>query len=169
MSASVLLPALVLFLHDLFTVLWIGGILFMALVMMPALRTARAASTRPGAGAGAAPGGDPPVVREGSLASLSKGIQSRLGVVSLVSLVGLVVTGMLLARRSGAVGFLRFDTAYAAVLSVKHLLVVGLVLASLLRRRLPASGGRSATVLLALSVVLAIAILALSALNAAMI
>ena len=56
MSAPVLFPALVIFLHDLFTVLWIGGILFMALVLVPALRAARACTTAGGpgpAGAGA--------------------------------------------------------------------------------------------------------------------
>jgi putative copper export protein len=165
MSASVLFPALVIFLHDLFTVLWIGGILFMALVMMPALRAARVGNPAGGpgpAGAGAAGG------REGPLAILSRTVQSRLGVVSIVSLVGLVVTGLLLSRQNGSPGVFRFDTAYATVLSVKHLFVIALVGATLLRRRLSATGGRSANALLAVNVVLSVAILALSALNAAM-
>ena len=156
MSAPVLFPALVIFLHDLCTVLWIGGILFMAIVMMPALRTART-------GAGGPAGGG-----EGPLALFMKKVQSRLAVVSIVSLVGLVLTGILLTRRSAAGAFLRFDTAYAAVLSVKHLLIIVLVAASLLRRRLSASGGRAAAVLLAVNAVLGVVILFFSALNAAM-
>lgn len=168
MSASVLVPALVIFLHDLFTVLWIGGILFMAFVMMPALRTARPGLKTSGVGSGPMPGGAPSASRDGLLAVLTKKVQSRLGVVSIVSLVGLVVTGILLARRGGNTGFLRFDTAYAAVLSVKHLLVVALVAVSLVRRRLMERAGRAAAALLAASAVLAVAILALSALNAAL-
>jgi copper resistance protein D len=156
MNAPIVVPALVLFLHDLFTVLWMGGILFMALVMMPALRSARAGS------------GAPPEGREGPLAALVKSVQSRLGVVSIVSLVGLVVTGVLLARRNGVVGSLRFETAYAVVLSVKHLLVILLAAVSLLRRRPASSGGRASAALLAASAALSVAILALSALNAAM-
>ena len=156
MNAPVVIPALILFLHDLFTVLWIGGILFMALVMMPALRAARVGSAMPAGGG------------EGPLAALVKNVQARLGVVSIVSLVGLVVTGILLARRNGAVGFMRFDTAYAAVLSAKHLLTVALVAVSLLRRRLLSSGGRASRTLLAASAALSVAILALSALNATM-
>ena len=156
MSAPVLFPALVIFLHDLFTVLWIGGILFMALVMMPAMRTARTAGGGPAGGA------------QVPLATLMNTVQSRLAVVSIVSLVGLVVTGILLTRRSAAGALLRFDTAYAAVLSVKRLLMIVLVVASLLRRRLSASGGRAAAVLLAVNAVLGVAILFLSALNAAM-
>jgi len=156
MNAPVVIPALILFLHDLFTVLWIGGILFMALVMMPALRAARAGSAMPAGGG------------EGPLAALVKKVQARLGVVSIVSLVGLVVTGILLARRNGAVGFMRFDTAYASVLSVKHILVVVLVVVSLLRRRLLSSGAKASTALIAASAALSVAILALSALNAAM-
>jgi len=160
MSVSVLFPALVIFLHDLFTVLWIGGILFMALVMMPALRAARA-----GAPAGA---GTPAAGREGPLAILARTAQVRLGVVSIVSLVGLVVTGLLLSRQNGSPGVFRFDTAYATVLSIKHLLVIALVGAMLLRRRLSATGSRPASALLAVNVVLSLAILVLSALNAAM-
>ncbi len=166
MSASVLFPALVIFFHDLFTVLWIGGIFFMALVMMPALRAARTGNPAgsPGpAGTGAPAGG-----REGPLAILSRTVQSRLGVVSIVSLVGLVVTGLLLSRQNGSPGVFRFDTAYATVLSVKHLLVIVLVGTTLLRRRLPTFGSRFAGTLFAVNVVLSVAILALSALNAAM-
>jgi peptidoglycan biosynthesis protein MviN/MurJ (putative lipid II flippase) len=102
------------------------------------------------------------------LAILARTAQARLGVVSIVSLVGLVVTGLLLSRQNGSPGVFRFDTAYATVLSVKHILVIALVGAMLLRRRLSATGGRSAGVLLAVNVVLSVAILALSALNAAM-
>jgi putative copper resistance protein D len=156
MSPSAALSALVLFLHDLFTVLWIGGILFMAMVLMPALRAARAGT------------GAPSEAREGPLALLAKKVQSRLAVVSIASLVGLVVTGVLLARQRGVVGLLRFDTAYAAVLSIKHLLVVALAGTSLVRRRVLGSGGRAAAALLATSAALAVAVLALSALNAAM-
>lgn len=168
MSAHALFTALAIFLHDLFTVLWIGGILTMALVLVPALRAARKTVGGPEAGPGSGPAANTAMPREGPLATFSKIMQSRLAVVSLVSLAGLLVTGVLRARSSGAGGLFRFDTVYDAVLSAKHILVAGLAVSSLLRRRSLTAGGRAAGGLLVANVSLAVAILALSALNAAL-
>lgn len=155
MSTPVVVPALVIFLHDLFTVLWIGGILTMAIVVMPALRAAArgAAQKAPGA---ASP---PPFLQA---------VQSRLGVITIVSIVGLVVTGVLLSRRAGSAGLFRFDTAWGAVLSIKHILVIALVALSLLRRGLSKGRPRAAGALLVVNAVLGVLVLALSAANAAL-
>ncbi len=155
MPTPLVVPALVLFLHDLFTVLWIGGLLTMAIVVMPALR-------RGSRGTGPkAPGPDSPPPFLGAL-------QSRMGIVTIVSMVGLVLTGVLLARRQGGAGVFRFDTAWNAVLSIKHAVVIALVALSLLRRALSRKSPRAAGALLAVNAVLGVLILALSAANAAM-
>lgn len=167
MNPLPLVPALVLFLHDLFTVVWIGGILFTALVLTPALRSARSAGT-----AGAATGaGAPSPAGDGPLAMLAKRVQTLQLPLVITSIVGLIVTGVLLARVRGSAGLFRFDTPYAVVLSVKHVLVVALVVMSLARRRAATAstaGGRASSALLVASAATGVVIIALSALNAAM-
>lgn len=175
-----LVPALVLFLHDLFTVVWIGGILFTALVLMPALRAAREAGA---AGAGAAgpmatgSKAGPAVAGEGPLAAFTRRVQALQSPFVIASVLGLSVTGVLLARVNGVEGIFRFDTPYHVVLSVKHVLVIALVAMSLVRRRVlsastfagpAAPGARASAALLAASAATGVVILALSALNAAM-
>jgi hypothetical protein len=154
-STPIVLPALVIFMHDLFTVLWIGGLLTMALVVMPAIRAGRQGT----GGEAHGPGSPPPF-----LASL----QSRMGVVTIVSMVGLVVTGVLLARRQGGAGLFRFDTAWSAVLSIKHALVAVLVVLSLLRRLLARRTPGAAGALLVVNAAVGVLVLALSAANAAL-
>jgi putative copper export protein len=181
MNPTTLVPALVLFLHDLFTVVWIGGILFMALVLTPALRSGRGAgaaapglagAAAPGLAGAAGPGAGPAAAGEGPLAAFAKRVQARQAPFVIASILGLAVTGVLLARVNGAGGIFRFDTPYNAVLSVKHVLVIALVALSVVRRRVvsvpAATGGRAPSALLAASAVTGVVILALSALNAAM-
>jgi putative copper export protein len=99
--------ALITFLHDLFTVAWIGGLLTLTLSVVPAARKTLAA---------------PDTQR------LLDAIQRRLSAVVYVSIVGLAATGMLLSRRSPRfAGLFSFGTPYAAALSVKHLLIVAMI------------------------------------------
>lgn len=117
------LPTVVLFLHDLFTVVWVGGMLTLALVVLPVLRTA------------VGPG--PQVQR------LAAAIHSRLKWFAYAAIAGLVVTGVLLSRNSDAFrGFFAWGDSYAVALSLKHAAVI-LMVAIALTRSVMLSRGRS--------------------------
>jgi putative copper export protein len=101
-------------LHDLFTALWIGGILTTALAFMPAF------------------------MNKGNKAKKDKAIvvryQKRLRGVALISMIGLWVTGLLMSRRNPAYsGFMSFSTTYATLISVKHLLIFIMILVGIYR------------------------------------
>lgn len=100
--------ALVTFLHDLFTVVWIGGLFALAVTVLP--------SAKQVLGAG-------PQVKQ-----LMSAIQKRHSVLVYVSIVGLLVTGLLQARRSPAFeGLFAFGAAYSIALSLKHILVLAMI------------------------------------------
>lgn len=110
-----LLPAGILFLHNVFTVMWIGGMITLSLIILPVTSKVlgRGAQTK----------------------ALADRIQSRLSWFVWVSIIGLLVTGVLLSNRAAAFdGPFSFDTTYSAVLSVKHI-TVGLMVALAATRR----------------------------------
>lgn len=104
--------AIVTFLHDLFTALWIGGLVAFTFSFLPATRTVI--------------GKKPETIQLVALA------QKRQSVIVYVSMVGLAVTGFLLGKRNPDFrGLFSFETTYSALLSIKHVLmivVVGLAL-----------------------------------------
>jgi uncharacterized membrane protein len=105
---------LVTFLHDLFSVVWIGGLVTLGLIVIPVARAAL---------------GKGPQMK-----ALLQGIRRRLSVFVYVSMIGLLVTGILLSRRSPAFqGLFAMGNPYALVLGIKHILVVAMVVIALLR------------------------------------
>jgi len=106
--------ALITFLHDLFTALWIGGLLTLALSVRPAAIR---------------------VLGKGPESNkVLMAVQARLSRFAWVSIVGLAVTGMLMARRSPAFGgIFSFANPYATVLSIKHILVLLMIVLALYR------------------------------------
>lgn len=101
--------------HDLFTAMWIGGLLTTALVFMPSLR-------RQGK-------------NQGNSSNLLKTFQSRLSTFTLISILGLWATGLLLGRQSpGYAGFMNFSSTYNMLISVKHLVIFGMIIIALIRR-----------------------------------
>ncbi len=109
---SVIFPV-IRFLHDLFTATWIGGMLTMVLVVLPALKMN-------------------PMIKEPRLAI--NAIQNRLKVVALTSMAGLALTGLLLGKREPQfAGLLSFGNRYATMLSIKHILMILMVLLAVLR------------------------------------
>lgn len=151
-----------LFLHNLFSAVWIGGMIVLALAVLPAVRQ----TLGPG-----------PEARK--LAHL---IQRRLSVVVYVSMAGLAVTGLPLSRSApGFAGFFHLGGSFSNLLTVKHLLIVAMVGIALIRSiplgrmtasAVPAAGLRRAEppaekvkiALLGLNAVLGIAVLLLTAL-----
>ena len=104
----------VTFLHDLFTAVWIGGLITLGLTVLPAARQVL---------------GKGPQMKE-----LLAAIQKRLSVLVYVSIVGLILTGVLQARRNPAFeGLFAFGNAYSTALSLKHIVVVVMVGVALFR------------------------------------
>ncbi len=114
MASTKLVFALVTFFHDLFTAVWIGGLVVLATAVMPATLKALGRGTE--------------------AKRVLQAIQTRLSRWVYVSIVGLAVTGILLARRSGAAGGLfQFATPYQVALSIKHLLYLLMIALALVR------------------------------------
>ena len=148
--------AIVVFLHDLFTAIWIGGLITLALTVLPAAQQVL---------------GKGPQMKE-----LVDAIQKRLSVLVYVSIVGLIVTGALQANRNPAFeGLFHFGNAYSTALSLKHIVVIAMVGVALFRslvlgRRqgpLTPSQEKLKVGLLLLNVVLGVVILLLTGLSVA--
>ena len=113
MPNQLLLMNVMRFLHNLFTALWIGGILLMAVVILPGIRKN-------------------PKISEPMM--VINGIQDRIKPFALVSMAGLAITGMLLGKSSKSfTGLMDFGTPYMTTLSVKHILIVVMVILAFVR------------------------------------
>ncbi len=147
---------LVIFLHDLFTVTWIGALVFMVLFLLPALRSVL--------------GPGPQMLK------LATEVQRRLSPIVYVCMAGLLVTGLVLARQSGQFqGLLRAVDGYTTLMAIKHVLVVAMVVVGVVRSRAVATerwatrqGQRLGTGLLLLNLGLGVGVLLLSGLLAAL-
>jgi len=149
------IPIAVLFLHNLFTTVWIGGLITLGVVVLPV--------TSKTLGKGA------------KTKELIDKIQNRLSVFVYVSMLGLVGTGMSLARRAPQFGGLfSFANGYSIVLAIKHVVVILMVVIALSRRialkqrgdKLQPRIRKAGLGLLYANVVLGIVVLLLSAMSA---
>jgi len=96
---------LIKFLHDLFTAIWIGGLITLGVTILPSIKKQREQGIQN--------------------KSLLDAIQKRLNILVLISIIGLWLTGVLLANRSTAFqGFLNTSNAYSLSLTAKHILVI---------------------------------------------
>ncbi|HNS52053.1 MAG TPA: CopD family protein [Anaerolineae bacterium] len=148
--------AVVVFLHDLFTSVWIGGLITLGVTVLPSARQ---------------------VLGKGpQMKKLLSAIQKRLSVLVYASIVGLIVTGVLQANRNPAFeGLFRFGSAYSTTLSLKHIAVAVMIGITLLRslvlsRRhepLTPSQERLSMGLLLLNLALGIVVLLLTGLSVA--
>jgi putative copper export protein len=149
--------AIVTFLHDLFTAVWIGGLITLGITVLPSARKVL---------------GMGPQTKK-----LMDTIQKRLSVLVYVSIAGLLLTGLLQANRNPAFqGLFSFGNPYSTVLTIKHILVLAMVAVALCRslvlgrRSGPSSPAqeRIKAGLLFLNVVLGIAVLLLSGFSTAL-
>ena len=154
MCTQIIVFAFVTFLHDLFTAVWIGGLITLGLTVMPSVKKVL---------------GKGPQTKK-----LMDAIQKRHSVWVYVSLVGLVLTGLLQANRTPAFqGLFSFGNAYSTVLAVKHILVIAMIAIALYRSLAlektssPSQEKLKATLML-LNIILGISILLLSGFTAAL-
>jgi putative copper export protein len=114
MTPQTIVFALVSFFHDLFTAIWMGGLLVTVLAYLPAVKNAL--------GAG-------PQVKK-----VMMEFQKRQSVWVYVSMVGLILTGLLMTNRSPQFESLfGFGNPYSVALSIKHILVIAMIGVSLYR------------------------------------
>ncbi|MBC7339554.1 MAG: hypothetical protein H5U04_06800 [Firmicutes bacterium] len=141
--------------HDLATAVWVGGLIVLGAVVVPATRASM---------------GKSPQAR-----TVLDAIQKRLTSFVYTSMVLLVASGLLLARHSPAFrGFFSFQNPYSALLAVKHLLVVLMIAIGLFRSlvlvrpRAPAGREPLKMGLLYVNMTLGLFVLILSGLGAAL-
>jgi copper resistance protein D len=114
MDARMISFGLITFLHNLFTVIWIGGMITIGITALPAARQMFGKSHQ--------------------TKELMRMILNRQSWLAYISMLGLIMTGVLIARRTpGFDGLLSTRSAYSIILSIKHGLVILMLVASLYR------------------------------------
>lgn len=112
MSSDVMIT-LVGFLHNLFTALWIGGMGTMLFAILPTLKEN---------------------LEKKQAMKLAEAIKERLSTITYISLVGLIVTGLMMGKESDDYeGLFSFSNDYTTVITIKHLFVILMVLITLFR------------------------------------
>lgn len=114
MKSELLIATLIIFLHNLFTVIWMGGLIVTVISYLPALKKAL---------------GVGPQVKK--VMQQYQNIQARWVAASMV---GLILTGVMMMQRStGSIRLFMFSDPYSAILSLKHILVVLMIAIALYR------------------------------------
>lgn len=154
MVAPYIIPGIISALHDLFTSLWIGGLAFMIVILIPTVMKFFED-------------------KEKGEEFISK-IQIRIKIVAVISIIGLIVTGILMSRQAilhGAlVGPFTFGVnAYSTLMGVKHILMILMVVVAItkgaildnLKKQTPALK-KIRVILIGINLLLGIAVLVLS-------
>ncbi len=110
-------PILINFLHNVFTALWIGGMLTLAFTVLPAVMKVLGKSKETQA--------------------LNAMIKKKLSLITYISMAGLIITGLLMSNKAAQsglfTGFLSFANEYSTLMSIKHLLYFLMIFLSLFR------------------------------------
>ena len=112
MVTQKLVFGLISFLHNAFTVVWIGGLAIMVLTLLPAVRK---------------------TITDNKLAKdLMKTVATRQRKWVYISIVGLFITGFLMGKANPySPGFMTFDTTYGILASIKHILTFLMIFVAL--------------------------------------
>ncbi|TFF68163.1 hypothetical protein EU520_00725 [Candidatus Thorarchaeota archaeon] len=144
------------FLHDLFTTIWVGGLVTLGITIMPSVRKSM----------GMGPEAN----------KLMDVIRQRLSILVYASMIGLLVTGLLMGNSSPLyAGVLTITNEYSILLTVKHLVITVMVVLAIVRSRvLPRmtmqdmKKNKMGARLTILNMILGIVVLLLSAFTSAM-
>ena len=116
MQDKFIIIAIMTFLHDLFTAIWIGGMITLGLSVFPSVKKVLDMG--------------PQTMR------LMEAIQKRLSKFTLVSIVGLFITGAVKAKMVPEfLGLFHFGNRYSMILGTKHILVIIMVIIAILRSK----------------------------------
>lgn len=109
--------AFMTFFHDLFTTVWVGGIISLGVIVMPSVKKVL---------------GMGPQTKQ-----LMEVIQKRLSKFVYVSIIGLIITGILKSKSApGFLGIFHFGNTYSMILGIKHLLVIVMIVVAILRSQI---------------------------------
>jgi len=146
------------FLHDLFTALWIGGLAFMVIILMPVVKKY--------------------FQEKGEADRFMTKAQKRLKIVVYISIIGLIVTGILLSKQALTKHFdgpFSFTNDYSTVLSIKHILTILMVAIAIIKslildriKKQSKALKKARMILIPINLVLGIAVLVLSGISAAL-
>lgn len=101
-------------LHDLFTAIWIGGLVLMGLIILPSVMKLK----------GRTPEGEQIILAIGK----------RLRYFVYVSIVGLIVTGVLMSKQAPLyTSPFSFANRYSMLVSIKHIIIIPMVLIALVK------------------------------------
>lgn len=111
---NIIIPTLILSLHNIFTSIWIGGMLVMIISLLPSIRKE---------------------IKDGKLqGSLIDEVMLRQSKWVYAGIAVLLITGILMTRLSGQTsGFFDFSNQYASILSIKHVLMIVVTVIALVR------------------------------------
>lgn len=154
--ADLLVLGLVKFLHDLFTATWIGGLFTLAIVVLPSIKKTM---------------GMNPESKK-----LIMMIRKRLNGIVWISIIGLLITGILLSNSSPLFGGLfSISNEYSILLTIKHIVIALMVIIVIVRGHVlsrmtntpPQKIEKISKVLMMLNLVFGIVVLLLSGFTAA--
>ncbi len=114
MEPKMIVFTMMTFLHDLFTAVWVGGLMATALAVFPTVRKQ--------------------LGRGPKRKQFMTGFQKKLRIPVYISIGGLIITGILMSRQSSMFqGYFHWDNRYSTVLSLKHVLVLLMIAATVVR------------------------------------
>jgi len=150
--AAPIVPILITTLHNIFTALWIGGMLTLAFAVFPSIMKVLGKSKE----------------TKQTITTIKK----RMSIFVYISMVGLILTGLLMAKQSGqSTGFLSFGNTYTSILSTKHILYILMIILSIFRSLIvdklenltPPAKEKLNMIILIINILVGVAVLALSA------
>ncbi|TXT54091.1 MAG: conserved membrane protein of unknown function [Candidatus Thorarchaeota archaeon] len=154
--ANIWILGTIKFIHDLCTAIWIGGLIVMGAVLLPSIRDV--------------------IGMNEQTKKLTSRIKIRLSKVVYLCMIGLFITGVLLSNRSPLfMGYFSISNEYSLFLTLKHILIAGMVLISLVRSQLidrirqieQSKKNKLNILLIIINIILGILVLFLSGLTAA--
>ena len=114
MTTQTIILGMAGFFHNLFTAIWIGGLIMIVITILPAAKNI--------------------LENNKQVQQLMHAILKRHRIWVYISIVGLFLTGILQARVAPDFsGLMRFNTTYASLVSIKHILTLIMVVIALYR------------------------------------
>lgn len=114
MGTNQLMMGLIRFLHDFFTVVWVGGLAFIVFTLAPSLSKVFG--------------------KDKKVQEVMQAVTRRHRIWIYISIAGIFITGLLLGKSSPPYsGFMQFDNLYSSLASVKHLLNFAMIAIALFR------------------------------------
>ena len=157
MAGQQIIIGIAAFLHNIFTVVWVGGLVVFAITLLPAAKTVFGNNLQ--------------------TRSLMNAVLKRHRIWVYISIAGLFITGIIQARLTPAFsGLMRFDALYSTLTSIKHILTFVMIGIALYRSLIVTRKEENATpkqyqmslVLILINALLGVMVLLFSGLMAAL-